>query len=86
MYYRLPKEYLIPVVTGDIVEEYIEIEEIPLEEEHLVERVALEEADKEFIESQIKRCYLQLDKNDIREDEYFSKTDEYYSKINDYKE
>ena len=54
MYYRIPKEYLIPVVTGEINEEYIENEKIPLKEENLVEKKALEEADKEFVESQVK--------------------------------
>ena len=52
MYYRRPKEYLIPVVIGDITEEDVEIIKIPIKEEDLVEKIALEEADKEFVESQ----------------------------------
>ena len=68
MYYRIPKEFLIAVVTGDIIEEYIRGGEMLLKEEDLVEKKALEEADKEYIESQIQG--------------YYSEQDEYYLEIN----
>jgi len=68
MYYRIPKEFLIPVVTGDIAEKYIRGGERLLKEEDLVEKQALEEADKEYIESQIQGSY--------------SGQDEYYLEIN----
>lgn len=57
MYYRIPRQFLIPVVTGDIAEEYIRGGERLLKEEDLVEKKALEEADKEYIESQIQGPY-----------------------------
>ena len=68
MYYRIPRQFLIPVVTGDITEEYIRGGERLLKEEDLVEKQALEEADKEYIESQIQGSY--------------SEQDEYYLEIN----
>ncbi|HEY5525004.1 MAG TPA: hypothetical protein VIK26_06660 [Clostridium sp.] len=57
MYYRIPRQFLIPVVTGDIAEEYIRGGARLLKEEDLVEKKALEEADKEYIESQIQGPY-----------------------------
>lgn len=75
MYYRRPKEYLFPVVTGDINEEYIDIKKTPLKEECLVEKMALEEADKEFIKSEVKGYYSQG---------YFSEGYEYNLKSNEY--
>jgi len=68
MYYRIPRQFLIPVVTGDIAEEYIRGGARLLKEEDLVEKKALEEADKEYIESQIQGSY--------------SEQDEYYLEIN----
>ena len=65
MYYRIPKEFLIPVVTGDITEEYIWGGERLLKEDDLEEKKALEEADKEYIESQIKRNYLEQDEYNL---------------------
>lgn len=53
MYYRIPRQFLIPVITGDITEDYIRGGERLLKEEDLVEKKALEESDKEYIESQI---------------------------------
>jgi len=61
MYYRRPKEYLIPVVIGDIAEEDVKIIKMPIKEEDLVEKIALEEADKEFIESEVKGYYSEVD-------------------------
>ena len=65
MYYRIPKEFLIPVVTGDIAEEYIRGGARLLKEEDLVEKKALEEADKEYIESQIQRNCLEQDEYNL---------------------
>ena len=61
MYYRIPRQFLIPVVTGDIAEEYIRGGARLLKEEDLVEKKALEEADKEYIESQIQGSYPEQD-------------------------
>ncbi|PRR84608.1 hypothetical protein [Clostridium vincentii] len=70
MYYRIPKEFFIPVIIGDITEEYIQGGQ-RLFKEDLVEKEALEAADREYIETEIQGGYWEKYKYNLEEDEYY---------------